>query len=85
MWITCLWRAVMDLMDRIIKRLRARRGELGLTYRQLEERTGLSFAAIHRILHDKSSPSLANLRRLCDAMQLDLDARPPEPDDDALR
>lgn len=48
--------------------LRYIRTMLGLTQRDLEERSGIKEAAISRYEKNKSEPSINNIRRLCKAL-----------------
>lgn len=53
-------------------RLRAVREQRGLSQRELASRAGLTGGAVSLIEHNKSSPSVASLKRLLDAIPMSL-------------
>lgn len=54
------------------RRLRRRRLELGLTLRELAERTNLTPSFISQMERGANSPSLASLQRLAEALQVQM-------------
>lgn len=63
-----------ELIDQTIKKLLARRKELGLSHEQLAQATGLSRAAISFIEARKREPTLKSLLLIADALDCDLGA-----------
>jgi XRE family transcriptional regulator, regulator of sulfur utilization len=67
-------------------RIRAARESLGISLRSLAERSGFSASFLSQVELGQSSPSLASLQRITDALELDLaellrrpESRPPTP------
>ncbi len=59
-------------MDEIVRCLKERREELGITPAELAQRSGVSASQIGRIEKGKHSPSLSTVRRLACALQTSL-------------
>ena len=58
----------MGVRDSLGSRLRSARLEAGMSQAQLSERTGLPKPTLSRYENDHVSPSIATLRKLCDAL-----------------
>lgn len=69
-----------DVVDRLLAGghpVRVWRGHRGLTGRALAQAAGISPAYLSEIEHGRKAPSLATLRRLSDALSVDLDDLAP--------
>lgn len=53
-------------------RLKAIRKQRGITLTELSERTDLSLGFLSKLEHDKTSPTLVNLHKICEAMGVTL-------------
>jgi len=61
---------ITDVLDRI-SRLRA---EKGVTFRDIQDRVGLSSTYVHNVLSYKKMPTLASLHKLATALDVPLSA-----------
>lgn len=69
-------RARLDPFEAIARQVILRRGELGLTQKELAERVGTSHSAISRLESGRRRASIATLERVSEALGLRLVVSP---------
>ena len=62
-----------DEADSLSQHLKRAREEAGLSLREVEARSGVSFAHIRRLENGERTPSIEVLQRVAEALSLDLD------------
>lgn len=68
----CVGKEKMDLMSELASKLSDARANVGLTQKQLSERTGIYQADISKIERGTGNPSISTLQRLADGMGMEL-------------
>jgi transcriptional regulator with XRE-family HTH domain len=64
--------AIGNTKGRLARALGARMSELGLTLRQVAERTGLTYEHIRKLVKGEAYPSKLALREVCRVLDLDI-------------
>lgn len=59
-------------LEELARRVKARREELGLSYRQLTENSDLHFTWVQQLETRTRNPSLTNLLKLAKALEIDV-------------